>query len=138
MRRLFSIMAGSTLVLALGVGSVAAGNGPPHVGLMIDGTTYRTVGTPTDFSGTGAPAHSYDTIYDLGGGGLLNVAESAPGDRDFNGGRWMVLPIIWINIDPMQFASDQQILAAAEVGDIAIGDPVKYFECPVIKVQPSH
>lgn len=137
MRRLFSIAAGSMLAVALGAGSVAAGNGPPHVGLMIDGTTYRTVGTPTDFSGTGAPAHSYDTIYDLGGGGLLNVASSKPGDRDFNGGRWMVLPVTW-NVAPFQFASEEQILAAAAAGDISIGDPVKYFECPVIKVQPSH
>jgi len=64
------------------------------------------------------------------------VAEAAPGDRDYNGGRWMVLPITW-NIAPVQFTSDTQILAAASVGDIVIGDPVKYFTCPVIKVQPN-
>jgi hypothetical protein len=136
MRKLFSIIAGGTLALALGVGSVLAG-GPPGVGFFVDETPYRTVGTPTDFSGTGAPAHSYDTIYDLGGGGLLNVADSAPGDRDYNGGRWMVLPIIW-NIDPVQYISDEQILDAVDAGDIEIGAPVKYFECPVIKVQPGH
>jgi hypothetical protein len=136
MRKLFSIIAGGTLALAFGVGSVLAG-GPPDVGFFVDETPYRTVGTPTDFSGTGAPAHSYDTIYDLGGGGLLNVADSAPGDRDFNGGRWMVLPIIW-NIDPVQYISDEQILDAVDAGDIEIGAPVKYFECPVIKVQPGH
>ena len=135
MRKLFSIVAGGMLALALGVGSVVAG-GPPGVGFFVDGTPYRTVATPTDFSGTGAPAHSFDIIYDLGGGGLLNVAEAAPGDRDYNGGRWMVLPITW-NIAPVQFTSDTQILAAASVGDLVIGDPVKYFTCPVIKVQPN-
>jgi hypothetical protein len=135
MRRLISILTGATLALTLGVGSVAAGNGPPQVGFLVDGTPYRTVGTKTDFSGTGAPAHSFDTIYDLGGGGLLNVASSAPGDRDYNGGRWMVLPVSWDNIAPTQFMSEEEILAAALAGDITIGDPVKYFECPVIKLQ---
>jgi hypothetical protein len=135
MRRLISIATGATLALALGVGSAAAGNGPPHVGFIVDGDAYRTVGTKTDFSGTGAPAHSFDTIYALGGS-LLNVASSAPGDRDFNGGRWMVLPVTW-NVAPVQFMSEEEILAAAEDGDITIGDPVKYFECPVIKLQPN-
>jgi len=68
---------------------------------------------------------------------LLNVASSAPGDRDYNGGRWMVLRITW-NVAPVPYTSEEQILAAADAGDIAIGDPVKYFECPVIKLQPSH
>ncbi len=55
----------------------------------IDGSLYRTVATPTDLSHTGAPASTYDTIYDFGGE-QLNVAESKPGDTDFNGGRWAV------------------------------------------------
>jgi hypothetical protein len=52
----------------------------------VDGDLYRTVGTPTDFSRTGAPASSYDTVYQFFGT-ITNVASSAPGDRDFNGGR---------------------------------------------------
>jgi hypothetical protein len=115
---------------------VAAGNGPPQVGFLVDGTPYRTVGTKTDFSTTGAPAHSFDTIYDLGGGGLLNVASSAPGDRDYNGGRWMVLPVTW-NVSPHQLMSEEEVLAAEDAGDISIGDPVKYFECPVIKLRAN-
>jgi len=55
----------------------------------IDGSLYRTVATPTDLSGTGAPASTYDAIYAFGGE-QLNVAESKPGDTDYNGGRWAV------------------------------------------------
>ena len=80
-------------VTALVAGSAFAGNGPPHPGFYVDGTVYRTVGTPTDFSGTGAPASSFDTIYQFAGRGRpeqFNVATAAPGDRDFNGGRWRV------------------------------------------------
>lgn len=51
---------------------------------------YRTVATPTDLSNTRAPAHSFDTIYAFSGAQDLNVAEAAPGDADYNGGRWRV------------------------------------------------
>ena len=34
----------------------------------VDDVRYRTVGTPTDFFGTGAPARTYDKIYNLGTG----------------------------------------------------------------------
>jgi hypothetical protein len=55
----------------------------------IDGSLYRTVATPTDLSGTGAPAGTYDVIYDFGGT-QRNVADAKPGDTDYNGGRWSV------------------------------------------------
>ena len=74
MRRLTTAIVGAALASALAVGTVAAG-GPPHVGFYVDGAPYRTIGTPTDFSGTGAPAHSYDRIFVLGGD-LMNVAEA--------------------------------------------------------------
>lgn len=134
MRKLLLVTSAAILAVAVGAGSAAAG-GPPGVGFYVDDALYRTVGTPTDFSATGAPAHSFDTIYALGND-LMNVAESKPGDRDYNGGRWVVVPIIW-HIDPVQFTNDAQILAAEAAGDIDFGAPVKYFECPVIKLQPN-
>ncbi len=130
MRRLASALAGAALASALAVGTVAAG-GPPSVGFYVDGTLYRTVGTPTDFSGTGAPAHSFDRIFALGNG-LTNVAEAEPGDRDFNGGRWMVIPVEWNGTTPSQLTSADDLIALEAAGDISFGDPVKYFECPVI------
>jgi hypothetical protein len=133
MRKLILTTSGAILAFVLGAGSAsAAGLGPPHRGFYVDGTVYNTIGTKTDFSGTGAPLHSFDAIYDLGGGSLLNVAEAKPGDRDFNGGRWMVLPISW-NIAPVQYTSEEEILDAEQLGDIEIGDPIKFFECPVIR-----
>ena len=78
-------------VLALGGLALAA---PAHAGVSgpafwIDGSLYRTVATPTDLSGTGAPDSTYDVIYDFGGA-QRNVADAKPGDTDFNGGRWAV------------------------------------------------
>jgi hypothetical protein len=119
------------LLLSVAASSVAAG-GPPSLGFYVDGVQYRTVGTPTDFSGTGAPASSFDRIYALGAG-LANVAEAKPGDRDFNGGRWMVLPVTW-NTAPHQLTSAEAVWAAANSGELSIGTtPVRMFECPVIR-----
>lgn len=132
MRRLFTLLAGAGLALSIAVAPVAA-KGPPGIGFYVDGSLYRTVGTPTDFSATGAPAHSFDTIYALGGS-LMNVADAAPGDRDFNGGRWQVVPVTWI-ADAVQLTSAEQVLAYADAGMLTIGAPVKWFECPVIPLQ---
>src|SRR3990172_7268554 len=74
-------VAGAGVVAAAGAGGVT---GPAF---YVDGELYRTVGTPTDFSHTGAPDHSFDVIYDFGGA-QTNVAEAAPGQPGFNGGRW--------------------------------------------------
>lgn len=131
MRRFFSLLSGLVVALSIVAAPVAAG-GPPSLAFYVDGERYRTIGTPTDFSGTGAPASSFDTIYALGDG-LVNVAEDAPGDAGFRGGRWAVTPITW-HVEPYQLMSDEQVEALAGIGDITIGSPVKWFECPVIPV----
>jgi hypothetical protein len=131
MRRL-SLLAGPALAVSLIASPVAAG-GPPSVGLYVDGGLYRTIATPTDLSGTGAPRHSFDTIYALGNG-LINVAEAKPGDRDYNGGRWMVTAIEW-HTTPTQLTSAEEVLAAEAAGDLSIGGVVKMFVCPVIRLR---
>jgi hypothetical protein len=132
MRRLVSIVAGLGLVATLGASTAFAG-GPPSLSFYADGVRWRTVGTPTDFTGTGAPASSFEPIYALGGD-LINVAAAAPGDPGFRGGRWMVLPVTWIGA-PTQLTSGDQVLSYAAAGMLTIGTtPVKEFECPVIPV----
>jgi hypothetical protein len=132
-RRLAAATAAAAMLLSIAATSVAAG-GPPALAFYVDGARYRTVGTPTDFSRTGAPAHSYDRIYDLGDE-LVNVAEAKPGDRDFNGGRWMVLPVTW-HTAPVQLTSAEQVESYAGAGMLTIAStPAKLFECPVI---PAH
>lgn len=130
------------LALALAAGASAGVSGPAF---YVDGQLYRTVATPTDLSGTGAPAHSYDTIYDLGGN-QLNVATAAPGDRDYNGGRWMVHAVSFNTSYAATLAahdldgdgvldSDAELASAfADAGPSGAADAgvVKQFVCPVI------
>lgn len=130
LRRLAAGIAAAAILLSIAATSVAAG-GPPSLAFYVDGIRYRTVGTSTDFSGTGAPASSFDAIYALGNG-LVNVAEAKPGDQDFNGGRWMVFPVTW-NTTPVQLTSAEQVQELAQAGMLTIASiPVRQFECPVI------
>lgn len=116
----------ATLVLA----GTAFAKGPPGGTIYAHDEAYRTVGTPTDLPDRG----NFDTIYVLGGE-LANVSDAAPGDRDYNGGRWEVRPITWVSIDPMQFTNAEQVHSAAQAGQIEIGDVVKRFECPLIRAR---
>lgn len=132
----------ATAVSAAGAGGVT---GPAF---YVDGELYRTVVTPTDLSGTGAPDHSFDIIYDFGGL-QRNVAEAAPGDTDFNGGRWKVHGLSFSdyagaladdNVDLNQndvLDSEEEVLAAIANGYATDTGVVAIFECPVIPV-PGH
>ena len=135
-RRVVAAASAAALLASIGVGGALAG-GPPSLGFYVDDVRYRTVGTPTDFFGTGAPEWSYDHIYNLGTG--INVADAKPGDRDFNGGRWLVYTVTWAQgVTPVQYTNDQQILAAQDAGLLTINpDPVKAFFCNVAVVPGS-
>lgn len=129
-RRFLSLtMAALTLIgfLASANSAVAAGLGPPISEIYAHDQLFRTIGTPADLP----PVGKFDTIYVLDNG-LASVAEAGPGDQAFNGGRWEVRPIVWIGIAPTQFTNAEQVLAAAQAGQIRIGDVVRHFECPLI------
>ena len=138
------------ILIALALGAAfaapAATAGVTGPAFYVDGELYRTVNTPTDLSGTGAPAHSFDTIYDFGGA-QPNVATAAPGDEGYNGGRWMVHALSFPGGYAAAVAagdsngsgdldSDEEIAAAMAAGAAVDAGVVKQFVCPVIK-QPA-
>ncbi len=123
----------TALAFALGLLAIAApsfaGEGPPHGMIYAHDQIYRTVATPTDL-----PDHGpFDTIYVLGGD-LASVSDAAPGDPEYNGGRWEVRMVTFVNIEPTQFTNAEQVLAAAQAGDIEIGDVVRRFVCTLNRV----
>lgn len=142
-RRLLLLGAALSLLLAPAAIAQAGVTGPAF---YVDGELYRTVATPTDLSNTGAPDHSFDTIYEFFGV-QTNVATAAPGDRDYNGGRWRVIGV--------EFSSYEDAVASADMngsGDLdsdaeveaALAGPhaesigvVKQFVCPAIPLPRS-
>jgi hypothetical protein len=126
-------------VVAAGAGGVT---GPAF---YVDGELYRTVGTPTDLSRTGAPDSSFDIIYQFFGVQQFNVATAAPGDTDYSGGRWRVHGLDFADYgaalaafdtnDSGDFDSDSEVAAALTAGAATDLGVVKSFVCPVI---PGH
>ena len=140
-RRLMTVIALAGAILGSTAALASAGvTGPAF---YVDGVVYRTVGTPTDLSGTGAPESSFDTIYQFFGAQPLNVATAAPGDPGYNGGRWMVHGLEFDDYDAAvaafdvngsgDFDSDEEVLAAIDAGAATDIGVVKQFVCPVIK-----
>src|SRR5262245_11215733 len=147
MLRTLTVSAAAGLVAAVLAGGAMAG-GPPAPSFYVNGSRYRTVGTPTDFSGTGAPASSYDTIYQFFGVQTYNVATAAPGDRGYNGGRWRVIGLSFPDYDAAlaahdtngsgDFDSTGEVEAALADGSAQSLGIVKSFECPVIRMPGAH
>jgi hypothetical protein len=145
MKKLAIVAGVGAAVLALLVPVASAGSGPPALSFYVDGTLYRTVGTPTDLSGTGAPDSSFDTIYQFFGAQPYNVATAAPGDPGYNGGRWRVIGLEFADYDAAvslydanasgDFDSAAEVQAALSGGAATSLGVVKSFECPVIPVQ---
>jgi hypothetical protein len=113
----------------------------------VDGQLYRTVNTPTDLTNTGAPASSFDTIYQFFGLQPYNVATAGPGDAGYNGGRWRVHGLVFADYAAAlglfdtnhsgDFDSDEEVAAALAAGAARDIGVVKSFVCPVIQLPRS-
>jgi hypothetical protein len=135
-----------TAAAAVVFASAAMAGGVGGPAFYVDGQLYRTVGTPTDLSKTGAPASSFDTIYEFFGL-QNNVATAAPGDAGYNGGRWRVHGLRFTNYAAAvahydtngsgNFDSDEEIAAALAGGAATDIGVIKSFECPVIPLPQS-
>jgi hypothetical protein len=133
MRRLLASLVAAALLATVATTAAFASNGagPPGGMIWAGNQLYRTVVTPTDFTGTGAPDSSYEPIYKIDTQDA-NVALAAPGEAGFRGGRWQVFQVTW-NVAPYELTNGQAVLDAAEAGDLSIGStPLKQFECPLI------
>ena len=142
MTRTISIMVALVVAAITAASALAAGAGGVGGRLLVDGELYRTVGTPTNLSSTGAPEHAFNTIYEFGGV-QSNVATAAPGDKGYNGGRWRVQVLGFPsgyaaavasadanasgNID-----SDEELRLAFDAGTAVVAGRGSSFVCPVI------
>ena len=120
------------LLASPSLAGAAGALGPPAGTIYANDIQFATIGTPTELPDAGP----FNTIYALGGD-LANVSDAAPGDRNWRGGRWEVRPIQWLTISPTQFTNADQIEEAVKLGQVAIGEVTKRFECPLIRKRPQ-
>jgi hypothetical protein len=144
MKRMIALTA--VLTLAGFFTANGAGLGPPHPAFYVDGELYRTVGTPTSLPDKGP----FDGLYGFSDEilqGQTPVAESAPGDQDYNGGRWerRILEFTEEGVavhDPdgdgvvnFELTSWEEVEEHIALGHLEVIGEVTRFECPVI---PKH
>ncbi len=138
MKRIFTAalaaLAAAALVAAPAAAAPGGEPGSPIVPDFIyaDGELYGTIlQGPLHYNGN---PRSFDKLFLVPG--QAPVSEAAPGNRDYNGGRWLPTPVTW-NVAAYPITSYSQLHAAAMNGDVTIGTPITEaaFLCPLI---PNH
>jgi hypothetical protein len=131
------------------IGVAWANPGAPNFGpaLYGDGEVWGTKGAAAIPAPNGHNNQSFDKLFIFvnGGAGQLAVAEAAPGNPAFNGGRWFTQTAMWTaagmaahNLLPVLMSYDE-IQVHYSLGHLAIapGSPnatPDYFECPLLPV----
>ncbi len=120
-------------------------------GLWADGKTWGSKGTTALPAPTEHNIHSYDPLFVIINSnnpeGQLPVAEAAPGNVSFNGGRWLTYTAWWTEEGFAMYGTVPVITSYAELLvykmhgfiDFEVGSPdggpPPYFQCPLLPVK---
>jgi hypothetical protein len=139
------------LVLAFAA-PVAADPGQPNFGPAVygDGQVWGTKGA----AGLPAPSESNLQSFDMlfvvtnsNAAGQLPVSEAAPGNPNYNGGRWFTHTVTWTQDGLDAHGTVPVLMSYADIlfhyslGHLTIaagspaGGPPPYFECPLLPVK---
>jgi hypothetical protein len=148
MRRFLLASVAATIACVWAATAFGGGNGAlvyRGAVLYVDGVQYTTLDTPAFFeNASGAPDHTWDTLYVFPKSETelfqLHVADAGPGDRDYNGGRWIVKAVFFTSSYASAaaayggsngiFDNDAEVLAAIAGGAATTVDLFR-LECPV-------
>jgi hypothetical protein len=146
-RKILVVSAVLVIALMATTAAFAGGpDGPPGMPgrLYVDGALYATRGLTALPAPNANNIQSFDKLYVVTNGvdGQPGVGEAAPGDTDFNGGRWDVQTVTWTNeLEKELLTSDAEIFNHMAAGHLVVtggsfaGGPPDYFECPVIPLR---
>lgn len=126
--KLFALAIALTLLFVTAIPAFAAG---PNFGAAIyaDGVAWGTKGNSDLPAPTENNRQSFDGLYKFTNGveGQLPVAEAAPGNPAYNGGRWIEY-FVTFNGDPELVTSYAQL----QTLDVTIVETGNYFQCPLL------
>ncbi|MDX1657397.1 MAG: hypothetical protein R3343_01125 [Nitriliruptorales bacterium] len=135
MKRITTLILAAAALTAFAAPALANQGISDGAALYADGEQFRTKDATDLPPPSGNNAHSFDDIYVIQGGHAdqLPVAEAAPGERDFNGGRWAVQVLEWNGSgDAPLLTDDEAVDAALASGDLTVVHTnARYFLCPV-------
>ena len=113
-----------------------------------DDELWGTKGTTTLPAPNDHNLQSFDKLFAItnsDAAGQLPVAEAAPGNRHYNGGRWFTHTVTWVNLAMADtlLTSYDDIAYHEMMGHLTItagspggaGSPPAYFQCPLLPVK---
>ena len=144
LRRSSLITAVAALLLAL-VAVLPAAAQAPNFGPAIyaDGKVWGTKGLGTLPQPNDNMLQSFDKLYVFGNSNnsdQLPVAEAAPGNPAYNGGRWWAQDVKWTDEFLEQgtvplLKSYDDIMSQYNLGHLTITPTTTFFECPLLPVK---
>lgn len=138
--KLFSIAVVAALLLVTAVPAFAA-PGPPDFGPAIyaDGEMWATKGTADLPAPNDHNRQSFDGLFKIQDGdfaGQLAVAEAAPGNPAYSGGRWIEYFVFWVDEDDsVLVTSYAQLHELMMSGAVTVMETGNYFQCPLLPVK---
>ena len=132
-------------ILQLGTASAEAPNF--MAALYGDGEVWGTKGTTSLPAPNANNMQSFDNLYVITNfnnpeGAQLPVSEAAPGNPNYNGGRWSLQNVTWTAIGFMAYGgfapvltSEDEIKYNEEMGYLEISSGSTYFQCPLLPVK---
>ena len=146
-KKLLALTIALTLLFVTAIPAFAAG---PNFGEAIyaDDAAWGTKGTADLPAPNDHNQQSFDGLYKFqvpeeGKEGLppvngqLAVAEAAPGNPAYNGGRWIEIFVVWSDgSTPVLVTSFAQLEDLIDSGDVIfLGETGNYFQCPLLPVK---
>jgi hypothetical protein len=130
-----------TLVTVLPAAAQAPDFGPA---IYADGKVWGTKGLSTLPQPNANMLQSFDKLYKFGNSNNADqvpVAEAAPGNPKFNGGRWWAQDVEWTDAAFAVYGtvpvlkSYDDIMSQYDLGYLTITDTSMFFECPLLPVK---
>lgn len=137
--------------LAIGIGAsgnVAAQKPAFNEQIYGDGVAWGTKGVAPLPPPTDDNEQSFDPLIFIVDGPAppvqLPVSEAAPGNPDYNGGRWISKTLSKSNLDSVRTITDYEDFSQSEIDAFQDGAPIDengdkfrpdYFECPLLPVK---
>lgn len=112
-----------------------------------DGEVWGTKGTTTLPAPNANNLQSFDNLYVITNANdpntvQLPVSEAAPGNPNYNGGRWSLQTVTWTAAGFMAYGgyapvlkSEDEIKYNEEMGYLEIASGSTYFQCPLLPVK---
>ena len=141
------LITGSILLTLASLAGAAPGAPNFMPAIYGDGEVWGTKGTTPLPAPNARNRQAFDNLYVFDNANdpnavQLPVSEAAPGNPNYNGGRWSVQVVVWTEAGFMAYGgyapilkSEEEIIYNEQAGYLVIESGNNYFQCPLLPVK---